>query len=211
MAEPLWIWEDNTRRYRNTKTGRFIGINQMQDLRREFVDQQKVVIQGLIERYLDNPNRTNAKALNKDIRNIIKETYIDLYAMGAGGRNSMSHRDWGRIGAMVKEQYGYLNNLIDQLAKGDISPAQANARLKMYANSANEALWKGYSKDMPPLPAYPGDGSTVCLTNCQCTWEIVEVPNGFDCYWRLGVAEHCPDCIWRSQNWNPYHLDYGGA
>jgi hypothetical protein len=207
--EPIWIWEDDLKRYRNTKTGRFIGISQMQDLRAEYMEQQKTFINNRITEYMNNPSRSSVKALNKELRNIIKETYIDMYAMGAGGRNGMSQRDWGRIGAMVKEQYKYLDNLIDQAAKGQISAAQANARLKMYINSANEALWKGYTNQMPSLPAYPGDGSTVCLVNCQCQWDIQQVEGGFNCYWRLGAAEHCPDCMARASDWNPLFIPYG--
>jgi hypothetical protein len=41
------------------------------------------------------------------------------------------------------------------------------------------------------------------LTNCQCRWEIVDRGDHWDCYWRLGIAEHCPDCVERARNWNP--------
>lgn len=207
MPSPLWVWETRLKRYRNTQTGRFIGVDQMQDLRVEFMDRQKQVMQRYVQNYLDGD--ITIRRLEINVQDALKQTYIDMYAMGAGGRNNMTQADWGRIGAMLKEQYGqgsYLENLIAQIDRGEISPAQANARLKMYVNSANEALWRGHTRELPRLPAYPGDGSTVCLTNCQCTWEIIPVEDGFDCYWRLGIAEHCPDCVWRSQNWNPLHI-----
>ena len=207
--QPLWVYDDRTKRYRDTKTGRFIGVSQMQDLRVEYMDKQKEIVTQRIAEYPKNPTKSDFDALNKDLRDIVKQTQIDMYTMGAGGRNGMSQRDWGKIGAMVKEQYKYLNGLVDQISRGEISPAQANARLKMYINSANEALWKGITNEMPPLPAYPGDGSTVCLTNCQCEWEIQKVEGGFNCYWRLGAAEHCPDCMDRASQWNPLFLPYG--
>ncbi len=213
MPDPLWVWEDDLKRYRNTSTGRFIGAKDMQDLRIQFMDQQKASISTLLTRYHDGS--IDIFELEQNIKDIIKTTYIDMYAMGAGGRNNITQADWGRIGAMLKEQYGvdgYLKNLMNQLANGEISYAQANARLKMYINSANEALWKGFTKDIPlDLPAYPGDGSTVCLTNCQCEWEIVPVENGYDCYWRLGAAEHCPDCLARAREWNPYKIRITGG
>lgn len=208
--KPLWVWEDKSKRYRDTKTGRFIGIKQMQDLREEFIVQQKAIMQSYVRSYLDGD--ITIRRLEINIQDTLRKTYTDMYAMGAGGRNGMSHRDWGRIGAMLKEQYGkdsYLQNLIGQVDRGEISPAQASARLNMYVNSANEALWKGYTHDMPPLPAYPGDGSTQCLTNCQCSWEIVRVEGGWNCYWRLGPAEHCPDCLARARDWNPLFIPYG--
>ena len=210
MPEPLWVWEDDLKRYRETKTGRFIGIQKMQDLRVEFMETQKSIITNLITQYHDKD--INIFQFEQGVKDVLKKTYIDMYSMGAGGRNNITQSDWGKIGAMLKEQYGkdgYLKGLLGQVANGEISHAQANARLKMYVNSANESLWKGFAKDLPPLPAYPGDGSTVCLTNCQCEWEIQEAEGGFNCYWRLGAAEHCPDCLLRADEWNPLFIPYG--
>ena len=207
MDKPLWVWEEKLQRYRSTKTGQFIGIEKMQSLRVEFMETQKSLLTNLMTDY--HNKKIDIFKLDNDIKDILKKTYIDMYSMGAGGRNNMTQSDWGKIGAMLKKQYGangYLKNLLNQIANGEVSYAQVNARLNMYINSANQALWKGYAKDLPDLPAYPGDGSTVCLTNCQCQWEIIEVEGGWDCYWRLGAAEHCPDCMERAGTWNPYRI-----
>jgi len=202
MPNSIWIWDERVNRYRDTVTGRFIGIEQMNDLRNEFIDNQQDILSDYADQYADGS--ISIDEFRDITKNIIKDTYIDMYAMGAGGRNSMSPADWGRVGAIVKEQYGYLRNMFDQLANGEISPRQLKARLKMYLNSANEALWRGYNSNYDfKLPAYPGDGNTECLTNCRCEWEIVEVPGGYDCYWRLNDAEHCSDCIDNSLEWNP--------
>jgi len=89
--------------------------------------------------------------------------------------------------------------------------AQIAARSRMYMRSSREAFERAKARavGVPPLPAYPGDGSTRCLTNCACQWEIIpEVQDDgaivYNCYWRLGPTEHCPDCIERSRQWNPY-------
>jgi len=209
MADkPLWIWESDLKRYRDTKTGRFVGIKQMNELRPVYLDQQKAMIGNLIEKYHNNGN---LKAFESGVKDTLKKSYIDMYTMGKGGRNNMTQADWGSIGGMLHEQYRHLDVLMKQVGAGEISPAQALSRLKMYENSSNEALWRGYTSDLPiDLPAYPGDGSTVCLTNCQCEWEIIKVEGGYDCYWRLGAAEHCPDCVERSQHWNPFRIRVSG-
>ena len=206
--KPLWVWEPELQRYRDTKTGRFIGVEKMQSLRNEFMASQQTRIRDSVQSYVDK-NITHAQ-MTDSIKQIIKQTYIDMYMMGAGGRNNMTQADWGSIGGMIRDQHRYLDRLIGQIQRGEISPAQATARLNMYINSANEALWRAIGRGLPQtLPAYPGDGSTVCLTNCQCEWEIIETEEGFDCYWRLGAAEHCPDCLQRSQTWNPYTIRKG--
>lgn len=208
MPESIWVWEEDLKRYRDTQTGRFIGIEQMNNLRSDFFFIQKQKMGDLANQY---SNETlGLFDFEKQVKQVLKDTYIDMYAMGKGGRNNLTQSDWGKIGAMLKEQYGqisYLANFMRQIANGDLSEAQIAARLNMYINSANEALWRGFASDLPiDLPAYPGDGSTQCLTNCQCTWDIRQVEGGYDCYWVLGYAEHCPDCIDREQMWSPYTI-----
>lgn len=205
--KPLWYWDDSVRQYRDPTTGRFVGVAQMQGLRNEFIERQKEIGAGLAQSY-----RTGAidiYQLEANIKDLIKNTYVDLYVLGAGGRNNLSQRDWGRIGAMLKEQYGengYLKGFMEQIAARNMSQAQIAARLNMYINSANEALWKALTRDLGfVLPAYPGDGSTECLTNCRCEWDIHEVPEGIDAYWVVDhEAENCQTCLDRERDWNPW-------
>jgi hypothetical protein len=209
-SKQLWYWDEIVKRYRNPETGRFVGITEMNALRPLFINWQKDRLVGLVNVY--EAGSINIRAFEKQVKSILRDTYKDLYAMGAGGRNGMTPKDWGRLGAMLKEQYRYLNPFLDQIARGDLSNAQISARLKMYINSANEALWKAYTRDFPlELPAYPGDGSTACLVNCQCEWEIIQREDGYDCFWRLGAAEHCPDCMVRASEWNPYKIRITGG
>lgn len=207
--KPLWYWDDNVKRYRSPETGRFVGVDEMNALRAQFLTQQKQTLSGLTTVYASET--INFKVYRKEVVNTIRQTYIDMYVMGKGGRNNMTQSDWGKVGAMLKEQYKYLNPFMDQIEAGQLSEAQIVARLNMYINSASEAFWRGYASDIPlDLPAYPGDGSTTCLVNCQCMWDIQRVPNGYDCYWMLGPAEHCPDCLVRAGEWNPYKIRITG-
>lgn len=208
-TKPLWYWDDRVKRYRDPTTGRFIGIAQMNELRPQFINQQKDRLTGLVNVY--ESEAIDFPTFRSTVVDYLRQTYRDMYVMGAGGAKSMTPSDWGKLGAMLKEQYRYLNPFMDQIERGKLSNAQITARLKMYINSANEALWRGFARDIPiDLPAYPGDGQTACLTNCQCTWDIQQVPDGYDCYWRLGAAEHCPDCVENAARWNPYRIRITG-
>mgnify|MGYP000866481416 CR=1 FL=1 len=202
-TQPLWIWEDALKRYRHTDTGRFIGAAEMMDLRDEFMARQKLIMSEAVDKY--RAGSLSLTELRDRMKYIVKQTTIDMYAMGAGGRNNLSQRDWGRIGAMVKDQYNFLRGFVNQIAEGRLSQKQIESRMAMYINSANEALWKALTRDYGfSLPAYPGDGSTSCLTNCRCTWNITKVPDGYDCYWILGDAEHCDECRERAVTWSPW-------
>jgi len=207
--KPLWYWDDSVKRYRSPVTGRFIGIDDMNGLRAEFMNSQKERVEGVTNVYA--AEAIDFKTYRNQVTDIIRQTYVDLYSMGAGGRNNLTAKDWGSIGGMLKEQYGYLNNFMDQIEAGELSQAQITVRLKMYINSASEAFWRAFARDIPiDLPAYPGDGQTACLTNCQCQWDIKPVDGGYDCYWILGEAEHCPDCVENAARWNPYRIRITG-
>jgi len=101
----------------------------------------------------------------------------------------------------------------------ELRETQVAARSKMYLNSAREAYERGKMRahGVPQLPAYPGDGSTVCLTNCRCAWRIEEQRDeegnllGWNCYWEIIGPDdaNCPDCLDRMGRWNPYVVPYG--
>jgi len=140
-----------------------------------------------------------------DFRHQLRQAYINEYLLGRGGVGNMTQADWGRLGGMLKEQYGWMNRMAAQMANGEVSPAQAKIRMDMYFKSSREAYEraKRVSSGSPDLPAYPGDGSTQCRVNCQCSWDIQETEDEWLAYWTLGPAEHCPDCDNRSRQWAP--------
>lgn len=84
-----------------------------------------------------------------------------------------------------------------------------NARAAMYARSIQVPYWRGKTK-LLPLPAMPGDGSTACLTNCGCAWDVQEVgPDSYDAYWRRAKTDSCQGCVQREQEWAPLRVREG--
>jgi hypothetical protein len=99
-----------------------------------------------------------------------------------------------------------------------IYEAQIAARSKMYLNSAREAFERAKARayGLPTLPAYPGDGQTVCRTNCRCTWRIEELFDdegnviGWNCYWDMvDDPGTCPDCTANAAKWSPLSIAVG--
>lgn len=205
-TKSVWTWDDHTKRYRNTVSGRFLGSKQMIELRDTFLDVQKDKARQLIDSLADG--RLTLQEWTLQQRTLIRQTYIDEYVMAHGGRGTMTQRDWGILGQQIKEQYGYLAKFEQDLRNGKLSPGQAGTRASMYVESASQAFERGRGETMgvPKLPAYPGDGSTVCRANCRCHWEIVPTDSGWDCTWSLGAAEHCPDCISNAGRWAPLRV-----
>lgn len=203
MAQPLWTWDAKTRRYRSP-TGRFVGQRQMLVLRDKFAESVK-----LQARTLTDSLASGSDALGPwmtKMRDLIKRSYIDQYVLARGGRNAMTKSDWGRVGRQIQSQYKYLQAFAEDAAAGKMSAKQMGARAEMYLESSTQAFERGkaasYSLDLE-LPAYPGDGSTDCLSNCKCHWQISEHDDHWEATWKLGAADHCGTCVSRSASWAP--------
>lgn len=139
----------------------------------------------------------------------IKDVYI-LSVWTANGETSGTQAQYGLAGRRLRDQYGFMHDFFQQIEAGELSLAEIKARSNLYANSAGQVLEQlGISEDdLPRLPAYPKDGSTQCLTNCNCTIEKEKVENGWDVYWELNPGETCPDCRRRANN-SPLRVRFG--
>ncbi len=154
------------------------------------------------------------------MRDELRQMYVQMTFAGAGGkRTGITQADLDRLDSMLAEQYQYLDAFARQMQAAWDNPAdpfwgKASDRTSMYAMSSYQAFW---AQAVPvELPAYPGDGSTFCLTKCQCRWRIEyqwrrrflrrPVVEAVLATWELGAAEHCDDCVARSQTWNPLRI-----
>lgn len=137
----------------------------------------------------------------------LKNQYIAQYVTARGGRENMTQEDWGRLGGLLKNQYTYHNRFAQDIIDGKMSLGQARFRAGMYQQSSGQAFEraKAISLGVPydQIPAWPRDGQTVCLTQCMCSWRFVRTESGWDCFWELGEADHCVDCLENADKWNP--------
>lgn len=143
----------------------------------------------------------------ENMKRLIREFHSSMAAIGKGGWGEMTWADWGRLGPIVKEQYRYLHGFAETLAekRDTISLAAIKARAHLYGSAGgySAAITEAGFVIQDLLPWIPRDGSTECLVNCCCRWELDIVGESGDfytvrCVWRLAPAEHCPDCIDRN-------------
>lgn len=207
-----WNWDPNTRRYRVTtegaaalgqSPGSFVGQKKMLEFREIIITASKERINGLSSQVAKGDINLNQWVLS--MREEIKNNFINQYALAHGGRNSMTQSDWGRIGQMVRTQYQYLDRFAGDVATGRYTEVALAARARMYAESSSQAFERAKvaQRGVPDLPAYPGDGSTQCISNCKCSWEISETDTEWRCYWRLSASESCGTCLTRAAQWGP--------
>jgi hypothetical protein len=210
-ARPKWAWLPGAKRYYSYETHRFVSFAQVDEWAQETLRVSTAATTTLAEMVADH--RLNVADWQRQMKQVIKAEYIAKYTAGRGGIEAMTQSDWGRLGAIIKEQYGYLRGFAQAITDGTLSEAQIKARAAMYVRSGREAFMRAQARalDAPDLPAYPGDGTTDCLTNCQCRWIIREYRDRWECTWALGIAEHCDTCVGRAQEWAPLIIPKEGT
>ena len=143
----------------------------------------------------------------------VRALHTFAHANGAGGFANLTPETIAAIEQKIAEQNTYLDRWVEQMSSQEhLSDEQIAMRARMYGGSGNASFHAGMATEvgMPTLPQYPGDGNTRCRTNCRCHLEIETLePGNWDVYWRLGVAEHCPDCIDLAERWSPLRIRDG--
>lgn len=132
--------------------------------------------------------------------------YLRQWMLGRGS-TELTTEEIETVTQAATSQASFIRNTGALLA--GLSVQEVARRAAMYANSARQMYERGRAEQRYNirLPAYPGDGSTECRSNCKCRWEIVEGSRNVLAYWRLGAADHCRTCVDRSGRWNPYIIE----
>ena len=153
----------------------------------------------------------------------VKDLYVSAYVAGRSGQwDDITPAQWGRLGPLLRVQYGFARRFsrdIEALPVGKRSEAVIRARAQLYGASSRQVLERGIldelsqgGRPVPELPAYPGDGTTDCYTNCRCRWAVrilSKARGDYDVSWRLGRAEHCRQCRKRSRAWKALRVRGG--
>ena len=130
--------------YRDTATGRAISNASVTAQIDVMISASSDVTLTLSE--MVDSGGISAGSWNDAMRQEIKDNYIDQYLVGIGGRENMNQEHWGSVGGMIADQYRYLDKFYAQVAAGDLSLGQINARARMYMNSSREAYERAHGR-----------------------------------------------------------------
>lgn len=151
-----------------------------------------------------------AQAWQDGMEQLLARYSLAAYMTGAD-TTALTASDLATLAMIVQTQLEFLDNFTLVIQSEAEFQAGWTARAEQYAKSIANPYWKGKTK-MLPLPAMPRDGTSQCLNNCYCKWDIqvIDEENGdWDCYWQLGQADHCQTCIERAAEWNPLKIRSG--
>lgn len=198
--ESNYTYDPKSRRFR-APDGRYVSSAQVVGLREHIITAKTARTASLVNSLYAGTLSPSSFVLA--MRDEIKRTVMMEYMLGRGGLNAMTQADYGRIGAILKPQYKYLNNFTTQIMDGKVTKDRAVQRAAMYIDSTRNAheRAKGSAWDVN-LPEYPG-----IHPGCACDWDIKAVGDVVHAYWKTRSARPCPECEANESTWNPLVIE----
>lgn len=137
---------------------------------------------------------------------LLARYHLSAYMLGEGTPN-LSPDDWEIIENYYQTQTQFLDAFVIEMFTAGVILAAWQARAVMYAGAITAPYWDANTKGLF-LPAYPGDGSSECLSNDRCQLSVKtlnEQSGDYDVFWILdtSIMDHCPTCRERSRSWSP--------
>ena len=199
-----WEWNQDTKRYRDTNTGRIITSNSRIGLRNELTEKHLPDARRLARGLRDG--EVSVQGFVSRMRRIIKNSYLQQWALQRGGLNAMTSNDLITLSLHTQRQHEFLQRFAEQISEGELSYPQIRNRSEMYVHSSTQSAERAKASSFDiDLPEYPADGNQICRARCRCRWEIKEEEELTLCFWIIDVnAEHCESCRINAAQWKPY-------
>ena len=206
-----WEFDTPTRRYRDTRIGRFLSAREVHALRETYVIERQAMMRAFIETSLGAIDPTDMTAWRTGVARVsrlgwrrIENTLITEYVYGRGGIHAMGAAETAELRGLLSTQRRYWRGFIAELREEPQSVGRIAARADLYHGASRSCYERAHSRAWGiDLPAYPGDGRTVCLGHCHCRWSIRPRGDTIEATWELGAAEHCGDCQDNAARWSP--------
>jgi hypothetical protein len=202
---PTFSFDSKTQRFRHTsgdRNGEFVSQAKVKDIvDRDYIRSQKKVLEKTGDRLVSG--ELDLADWESEIAQTIKTLHINAYTLGKGGIKRLDARDYGTIGARIKQQYVYLRNFTNDVATGNMSIAQFQNRLSLYADAAFSSYEKGRiishrsdgfewyrnirsasescndciaisAQGWAAVGSYPDIGMRQCKVKDRCSWEFAK-------------------------------------
>ncbi len=166
---PQFRWNERAAQYADQKTGRFVSRKLIRDQLDKVVDASSQVMRALSQQLRDGD--ISLADWQIGMMQQIKTGHLAAAAMQKGGWQQLSQSDFGRVGQIVRREYGFLRSFAEDIASGKQKlDGSLTRRSALYGQQAR--------------PTY--------LT----FWESTANQKNFDEQRSiLQPAEHCSECI----------------
>jgi hypothetical protein len=175
---PSFSFNPGSQRYQwssGDKKGQFVSKADLDGLMDGYNDQQADAIQAITKRMLNKRIGVNNWIL--EMAGALKPAHINAYTIGIGGKEQLNSSEYGKIGAILKEEYQYLRQFGRDILDQKLTRKQIEARANLYA----ESLYRSFEKGR----------------------ESGHRANGYNWERRIrNAADSCDDCIgYAAQGW----------
>ena len=175
-------------KYRNVETGQYVSNNEVQRVITGEVNRLSVRLKGharlLVSGKIDIAEFQTRAALS------LKESHLRNAIVGAGGKSNVSSIVYGKVGAELKKQYGYLSGFGEAIAVGELSERQIIARAASYAASSRTSFYHAEFTSRGTLGFYAkrlldpqSQHCESCINYQRLEWTLISliVPPGVNC------------------------------
>ncbi len=166
---PEYLWNEAAHNYVDRRTGRFVSRQVIRDQLDNVIDASSQVMRAISQQLRDGD--ISLAEWQTQMMQQIKTTHLAGGAMQRGGWQQMTQADFGRVGQIVRREYGFLRDFAEQIANGE---------QKLDGTLARRAGLYG-QQGRPTYLAF---------------WDSTAAQRGFDEERSvLQPAEHCNECI----------------
>ena len=142
MPDPLpgFTYDKRIARYRvltsghGQRAGTLVARDKVLTVLREKIDESGDILQRLTTSF-QNGDLT-AQQWQVAFAEQLKTVHVQQAALGAGGWDRLTQRDYGRIGGFLKADYARLENFAKDIVDEKLTLPQAAARARLYAGKA---------------------------------------------------------------------------
>jgi hypothetical protein len=113
---PQYVWNERSARFRDVKTGRYISQSRVTAALNDVIDaaaaEMKAASVGLQTGQITLAQWQLVMEAN------IKNMHLASASMAKGGWNQLTQADFGRIGSIIKQEYGFLRKFALEISSG---------------------------------------------------------------------------------------------
>jgi hypothetical protein len=140
VGMPAYAWDRRAHNYRNLDSGKFVSRPQIQSLLSDAMDRARSTQVALTDSHMNG--RLTSRQWYEATRRELRHAYNASVALASGGWDRVAKGEFQRNGALLREEYKRLSRFGAQIAAGQVSPAQAAARIQLYSDSAYSRFYQ---------------------------------------------------------------------
>jgi hypothetical protein len=129
-----FVWDAAASRYKWVDNGQYLSRELMLKLTAKQIEQTKKDLATLGDLLINR--KISLAAWQEETAYALKSLHIRQAILARGGADKMVANDYLQVARTLKEEYGYLRNFAQDITEGQVSKAQFQSRLSLYAQKS---------------------------------------------------------------------------